>query len=123
MKIYIAHSREFDFKNELYIPIRNNTKEDSIILPHESNEKSVFNRDSYKKIDLVIAECSYPSTGMGIELGWFSDDNIPIYCIYKKGKNVSGSIKAVTQNIYEYETIEDMIKKIKNIIKDYEGEL
>ena len=23
MRIYIAHSREFDFKNELYVPIRN----------------------------------------------------------------------------------------------------
>ena len=85
MNIYIAHSREFDYVKELYIPIRNdeNLNENTIILPHEKNDFSSNTRDFYKNIDLLIAECSYPSTGLGIELGWASDDNIPTYCIYK----------------------------------------
>lgn len=118
MKIYIAHSREFDYINELYIPIRNdkNLNENTIFLPHESKSSSNNNRNFYKDIDLLIAECSYPSTGLGIELGWAFDDNIPIYCIYKKDKKFSYSINAVTNDIYEYEDINSMLKLIENII-------
>ena len=35
MKIYIAHSREFDYKNELYTPIKKVLKDHEVILPHE----------------------------------------------------------------------------------------
>ena len=50
----------------------------------------------------VIGECSYPSVGLGIELGWAFDDKIPIYCIHRKDKKISGSLSAITENIYEY---------------------
>ncbi len=119
MKIYIAHSKDFDYKNELYNPIRELEENinHEIILPHEKNDKSSNTRDFYKKIDLMIAECSYPATGLGIELGWVYDDNIPIYCIYKKGNKISGSTKSVTDNIIEYTNIEEMQTIIKSIIK------
>ncbi len=37
MKIYIAHSKAYDYKNELYKVIRNSYKlqQRNIILPHE----------------------------------------------------------------------------------------
>ena len=118
MRIYIAHSREFDFKNELYVPIRTDEglKEHEIIFPHEISDVSSNTRDIYKDIDLIIAECSYPSTGLGIELGWAFDDNTPVYCIHKKGTKVSGSIYAITQNIFEYKDIDEMLKIIEDII-------
>ena len=118
MRIYIAHSREFDFKNELYVPIRTDEglKEHEIIFPHEISDVSSNTRDFYKDIDLIIAECSYPSTGLGIELGWAFDDNTPVYCIHKKGTKVSGSIYAITQNIFEYKDIDEMLKIIEDII-------
>ena len=118
MKIYIAHSKDFDYKNELYLPIRNDKelKKLEIILPHEISNISSNTRDFYRSIDLFIAECSYPAVGMGIELGWVSDDNIPIYCIHKKGIRTSNSIKAVTSNIYEYNDKNDMLNIIKRII-------
>ena len=117
MRIYIAHSREFDFKNELYVPIRNDEelKELEFILPHEISDVSSNTRDFYKDIDLLIAECSYPSIGLGIELGWAFDDNTPVYCIHKKGTKVSGSIYAITQNIFEYKDIDEMLEIIEKI--------
>ena len=117
MRIYIAHSREFDFKNELYVPIRNDEelKEQEFILPHEISDVSSNTRDFYKDIDLIIAECSYPSIGLGIEIGWAFDDNIPVYCIHKKGTKVSGSIYAITQNIFEYKDIDEMLEIIEKI--------
>ena len=126
MRIYIAHSREFDFKNELYAPIRNNEdlKGHDIILPHEISDVSSNTRDFYKDIDLIIAECSYPSTGLGIELGWAFDDNRPLYCIHKQGTKVSGSIYEISQNIFEYKNIEEMLKIIENIVmKNDENEV
>ena len=118
MRIYIAHSREFDFKNELYVPIRTDEelKKYEIVLPHEISNISSNTRDFYKNVDLLIAECSYPSTGLGIELGWAFDDNIPVYCIYKQGTKVSGSIHAISQNIFEYKDIDEMLRIIENMI-------
>ena len=118
MKIYIAHSREFDYKNELYNPIRKEAKlkDYEIILPHENDNDLSNNRDFYKNIDMIIAECSYLSIGLGIELGWAYDDNTPIYCIYKQGAKISSSVYAVTNNVYEYKDIDEMIRIIENIV-------
>ena len=48
----------------------------------------------------LFAEVSYPATGLGIELGWVSDDNILIYFFYKKGKLPSSSLKCISNHIY-----------------------
>lgn len=123
MKIYIAHSRDFDYLNELYKPLRDDIffKDYELILPHEqlnSNNK----RDFYDDIDLFIAECSYPSTGLGIELGFAFDSGKKINCLHKKNKKISSSLNAISNNIFEYDTIEDMINIIKNIIINYKKE-
>lgn len=122
MKIYIAHSKLIDYVKELYNPLINSPlyKEHEIILPHLESDKSNNTRDFYKTIDLVIAECSSPATGLGIELGWLYDDNKKIYCIHKEGTKPSSSIKAVTSNIYEYKDEKDMIDIINRILR---GEL
>ena len=117
MKIYVAHSRSFDYVNELYKPIRDNIHGYEIILPHENNSNDPHDREFYKNIDLFIGEVSYPATGLGIELGFAYDDNKPIYCIYKKGNKISSSVKAITNNIYEYSNIDEMVKIIENIIR------
>ena len=118
MKIYIAHSRDYDYQNELYLPIKNSDifKEHEFILPHESNNYK-HDRDFYKNIDLVIAEVSFPSTGLGIELGFLYDDNKPIYCIHQTDKKFSGSINVITKNIYGYNSQDEMVEIIKEIIE------
>ena len=119
MRIYVAHSKNCDYKNELYLPIRQMklNEDNEIILPHENSDGSSNTREFYKEIDLFIAECSYPATGLGIELGWAYDDHRPIYCIYKKGSKLSGSIRAVTNNIFEYTDVVDMVDIIGSIIE------
>ena len=117
MKIYIAHSREFDYLNELYKPLRNDAffNDYELILPHETVDSN-NDRYFYNDIDLFIAECSYPSTGLGIELGFAFDSGKEIYCLHKKDKNISGSINVITNNIFEYESIEELVNIIKDII-------
>lgn len=119
MKIYVAHSRNFDFKNGLYKPIQESSlfKEHSFVFPHDKSSEPFSSKDFFQKdCDMVIAEVSYPSTGLGIELGWANAFNLPIICIYKKGSEVSNSVKAVTQNITEYSNEIDMLENISKSI-------
>jgi len=121
MKIYIGHANVLDFKKELYQPIRdsqlNTTHE--IILPHEvyENASDFVTRDIIKTCDVMIAEVSFPATGLGIELGWADCAVVPIICIYKKGQKISRSLKVVSDNFIEYTDTDDMISKIGDAIR------
>ena len=121
MKIYIAHAKASDFQNELYKPIKESTafKEHTFVLPHDGTD-ALFNSKEFFKTDcdLVIAEVSYPATGLGIELGWADILNVPIVCIYHKGSKVPGSLKAITQSIFEYDGPADMMEKIEKAIEN-----
>ena len=86
------------------------------MLLHEFCGILLNNRDFYKDIDLIIAECSYPTIGLGIELGWTFDDNIPVYCIHKQETKVSGINLCNFTNIFEYIDIDEMLKNIENIV-------
>ena len=117
MKIYLAHSSNCDYVNKIYKPILSNPELSKIItLPHMEKDY-MHNRNYYEDFDLVIAEVSNPSTGMGIELGFFYDENKPIYCIYQG--DYSKAIEAVAKKVIEYDNI---IKTIKDIIKENTNE-
>lgn len=120
MKIYVGHSRDIDYAKELYRPIREFEKDTNhvFLLPHEKSNTSSNDRNFYNEIDLFIAEVSMPATGLGIELGWAYDNNVPIVCIFKKGKKISGSLNSVTNNFYEYENTEELKNVIELIIEN-----
>jgi len=84
MKIHVVHSKSHDFKNELYKPLRNSelNKEHQIFLPHET-EELIKTKELIKQADVIIAEASFPATGLGIELGWADAFDRPIICLYK----------------------------------------
>lgn len=118
MKIYFGHSKDFDFTNEYYIPIEENKvlQKETLIFPHKNNSNDKFERNFYTNLDLFIAEVSYRATGLGIELGWASNDNIPIYCFYKTGTKPSSSINCLTNHVIEYKSSEDLSNKIEQIV-------
>lgn len=98
MKIYISHSSKYDYINKIYNPIRNSdlVQSNTFFLPHEKKNKIVNTKDIISNSNLVIAEVSLPATGQGIELGWADYAKIPILCIYKKGTDISSSLKFIT---------------------------
>ncbi len=115
MKIYVGHSSGFNFKEELYKPLREselNTKH-KIVLPHEDSSEPFNSKEFLQNCDLMIAEVSFPSTGLGIELGWANFLGVPILFVYKKGARVSGSLKVVSDKFIEYETQEALIAKLQ----------
>ncbi len=121
MKIYIGHSRKFNFKEELYLPVRKsrlNSKYE-IILPHEVDQKAdnFVSKDIIETCDVMIAEVSFPSTGLGIELGLASSFGRPIICIYRKGSEISDSLKVICKNFIEYTDKGDLIEKLENALE------
>ena len=113
MKIYISHSREFDYLNELYKPIRESilNSQHEFFLPHENN-RSIITKEVIKDSKLIVAEISFPSTGQGIELGWAEMLQIPILCIYKEGVKFSGSLKYLTKDFISYSDKNDLMERL-----------
>lgn len=122
MKIFVPHSSNFDFRNELYLPLRSSALNElhEFILPQE-NKREVITRELIKECDMVLAEVSYPSTGQGIELGWASMLNAPIVCIYKEGLKYSPALRYVTDTFIDYKNPKDMIEKITEILKTFDN--
>lgn len=116
MRIYISHSRNYDYENELYLPLRNSglNSQHEFILPHENSSEPFNTKELFQThgSDLVIAEVSFPATGQGIELGWANLLDIPVICISKKDAKISGSLKVITDKFLEYESSADLIQKL-----------
>ena len=123
MNIYVSHSTKFDYKTELYLPLRNSelNSQHTFILPHEASEGLFNTKELFhsKGCDLVIAEVSYPSTGQGIELGWADMFTIPIVGIYKDGVTPAESVHTVISKFMMYTSRENMIEDITGLLRTY----
>lgn len=120
MKIYVTHSKKWDYQEKLYNPIKNSKliEKYEFIFPHDEQSKNVHSKETITESDLIIAEVSLPATGMGIELGWAEDRNVPILCISEDGYHVTNALKFITSNFIVYKTSEDMIQKIEEFLKN-----
>lgn len=119
MKIYVSHKRNSDFQKDLYLPLEKSVMAEKykFIFPHEGN-RPFDSKDIIlnNKVNMVIAEVSYPATGQGIELGWAYLRGIPIICIYRTGSNIAGSLKTITDKFIEYSDIHELLEKLSREI-------
>src|SRR5574337_184888 len=113
MKIYMPHSRAFDFENEWYKPIRASVLNDihEITFPHE-REGDFDSKKTIVEADVLVAEVSFASTGLGIELGWADNMDKQIVCAYKSGIAISSSIASVCFNVISYSDISDLVAQL-----------
>lgn len=113
MRIYVAHSKEIDFVNELYTPLRKSALNaaNEIILPHERPEHQ-FSRDIIKGSNLMVAEVSKPSTSLGIEIGWANAFGVPIIAIYEPGSKKPWWMPFLCKTSFEYIDPDDMVAKL-----------
>ena len=120
MNIYVAHSNKFNYIKKLYEPIKN-AKSLSIhnfFFPHDEVNKLVNTKEIIKDSDLIIADVSCPSIGLGIELGWADYLKIPILCISEKGLEYSSSLKFITNNFLEYDNPRNLIEKLEKYLNN-----
>ena len=114
MKIYISHSSNFDFKKELYELLKSSEflSRHDLILPHEKTVLSTNSKEIINHCDLLIAEVSYPSIGLGIELGWAENAKVKIICLHKSDTRISSSLPLLFPNIFTYTNSVEMLEKI-----------
>lgn len=122
MKIYVTHSKKWDYETKLYGPIKKSKlgKKHEWIFPHDEKQKNIHSKELIATSDLILAEVSLPATGMGIELGWAEDRNVPILCISEKDYPVTNALKFITSYFITYENSVDMIQKIADFLKERE---
>ena len=118
MKIYIGHSTSFNYREDLYKPLKQSalTEKHELVFPHDSED--LFNSREFlqEECNLVVAEVSKASTGLGIELGWASLFEVPIICVFRSSSNPSNSLKAVADNFLEYNSAEELVSKLEGKI-------
>jgi len=118
MKIYISHSNNLNFRDDLYAPLKKSSlaKNHDFFLPHDGG-RDINTKDVIKNSDLFIVEASLPSTGSGIEIGWADAAGVPILCISKIGAKISGSLRHLTKDFLEYSDSEDLLTQLEVKLK------
>lgn len=79
----------------------------------QKSDQFIFERDMdwVKESDMIIAEVTTPSLGVGYEIGQAESRGKKIICVYRKveGKRLSAMIAGNSKiDIFEYSTIEDI---------------
>lgn len=120
MKIYLSHSTQYDFLNELYRPLQAsplNTKHEIIyFLSDDSPDKTKNSKEVIRTSDVVIADVSIRSIGIGMELGWADAFEKRIILIHQKEAQLSKYLKLLTEEIISYESSQDLVRQLEQIL-------
>lgn len=69
--------------------------------------------------DIVFAEVSVPSLGVGYEIAYSEAHNKKIICMYEESSNLSAMIKGNKDIILiSYQSVNDLVEKISAIMKE-----
>jgi hypothetical protein len=123
-KVYVSHSKDFDFKNELYKVLRESSLNPKyqFFLPHENSDELASSKEFFKnECDVLVVEASYPKIGVGIEVGWADAFDVPLIVLIRKDFKLSASLKFIAKEIITYSSNEEMLlnleKSLENIKK------
>ncbi len=136
MKIYFAGSiRGGRDDQELYFSIINELqKHGAVLTEHIGNKEignigetglkdvEIFNRDMewVKESDLIVAEVSTPSLGVGYELGQAEALKKTVLCLYREAddRRLSAMVSGNSYfKIYKYKNLDDVVGIFKNYFK------
>ncbi len=98
--------------------------DDNVLIREESiSDKDVFESlvDRLKRADLVFAEVTVPSLGVGYEIGYADKTNKRIICVYDK--TVTPKLTTMLRGnnrlkIIPYTNINEIINNLENILKE-----
>ena len=87
------------------------------------NDENIFNRDIewLRSANVVVAEVTTPSLGVGYELGIAEKTDIPVLCLYRKIKGKSLSAMILGNKIFKcgcYATYEEVMSHIDKFLKE-----
>ncbi|WP_461630364.1 nucleoside 2-deoxyribosyltransferase [Labilibaculum euxinus] len=132
MKIYFSGSiRGGQQDTDLYAELIQELKQYGTVLTEHIGSKTIDTTISDKEIhdrdvkwvkesDIVIAEVTVPSLGVGYEIGRAIDMNKPIICLYRvlNGKTTSAMIRGCSDlQCFEYSNVAEAKEILKKQLK------
>lgn len=84
-----------------------------------TDEQAIYDQDTgwLQECDLVIAECSQPSLGVGYEMAYAENLGKPVYIFYRDGIYLSAMLKGDPYfSVSAYSTEEELKDKIRRIL-------
>lgn len=119
MKFYVGHSSSFDYVKELYEPIKASQffTDHDVTLCHDKTGGPEHSKQMILESDWFVADVSYPSTGLGVELGWADDAGVQVACIHKAGTTPSSSINLICEHVFEYADSDELIQILERLAK------
>ena len=117
MEMYVAHPSSTNYSN-LYEELKDSTLAENhkLVFPHDSDE-FLNSKEVIRNSDLILAEVSKPSTGLGIELGWAEIFNKKVIKIHQEGSEISSSLKVIEGPEISYSELENISALIEEKIK------
>ena len=115
MKILVAHASNYDYRTELYEPLKQSAlaQEHTLIFPHDEENVEIETNSHIPDADLLIAEVSHPSTGAGIEIGLAQAAGVPTIFLYKAGTAPSSALKFIQGTLIEYTDAPDLVANVE----------
>lgn len=133
-KVYFAGSiRGGRADAELYgRVIRHIQKENIVLTEHigdlslsklegvENSDVAIYEQDTawLREADLLIAECTTPSLGVGYELAYAESHNIPVHIFYDKSRTRLSAMLAGDKyfHIHPYASEEDLLQMVDKVL-------
>ena len=133
MKIYFAGSIRGGREDKILYSriIKNLQKYGTILTEHvgdqnlnefgeELSDKLIYERDSswIKESDLVVAEITRPSLGVGYEIGKAEELGKKILCLYRENNKRLSAMISGNENliVLKYNTLNELFKNIENFL-------
>jgi len=86
-----------------------------------SDEQAIYEQDTawLRASDLVIAECTQPSLGVGYELALAEQLGKPVYVFHRRDRHLSAMIAGDPYfHVFAYETEDELLTLIAEILKN-----
>lgn len=83
--------------------------------------ETIFLRDRQwvEEADVLVAEVTQPSTGVGYEIGHALAHDKPVYCLFRPntGKSISPMLEGNTSvTVLQYDEVEEVVPRIKKLL-------
>lgn len=104
------------------IPTSHLAKTEVVENEHKLTPQYVYERDVnwIKNCDILVAEVSVPSHGVGYEIGLALNIGKPALCIFQEGRNISKMISGNPNPLLvlrSYSTLEEALSIARNFLK------
>lgn len=130
-KVFVSYSfadknkfRSFDRKLKKFLGRTFGIKTYSFVFDFKKKTNNkVLMESALKKInesDLLIAELSYKSIGIGLEVGYAKAKGKKIIYIHKAGTELSTTVDGISDIRIKYKNIADLLTQLKEIINTLE---